>query len=59
MYTVHTNVHGRGADFLRFGHGPILVQINKQHSQAQLYGIRTRVIYLTQTHYVYVEYHTS
>ena len=35
-------VHGRGADltlFFRFGHGPILVQINLQHSQAQPYGI--------------------
>ena len=34
MYTIH----GRGADlpiFLLFGHGPILVQINLQHSQAQ------------------------
>ena len=38
--------------FLRFGHGPILVQINLQHSQAQPYGICTRVIYLTQTHYM-------
>ena len=31
MYTVHG-----GADlpfFMRFGHGPILVQINQQHSQ--------------------------
>ena len=31
-------VHGLGADlpfFLRFGHGPFLVQINLQHSQAQ------------------------
>ena len=52
MYTVHS-VHGRGADlpfFLRFGHIPILVQINLQHSHAQPYGVRTRVIYLTQTH---------
>ena len=42
MYTVH----GRGADlhvFLRFGHGPIFVQINLQPSQAQPYGICTRV----------------
>ena len=34
MYTVH----GRGADLiflLRFGHGPKLVQINLQLSQAQ------------------------
>ena len=49
MYTVH----GRGADlpfFMRFGHGPILVQINLQQSQAQPYGICTRVIYLTHTH---------
>ena len=55
MYTVH----GRGADlpfFMRFGPGPILVQINLQHSQEQHYGICTRVIYLTQTH-LYVEYH--
>jgi hypothetical protein len=28
-------VHGRGAEiFMRFGHNPILVQINLQHSQA-------------------------
>ena len=40
--------------FLRFGHGPILVQINLQHSQAQPYCVCTRVIYLTQTHYEYV-----
>ena len=46
MYTVY----GQGADlhfFMRFGHGPILVQINLQHSQAQPYGICIRVIYLT------------
>ena len=39
MYTVH----GRGADLpfsLRFGHGPILVQINLQHSQAQPYAYK-------------------
>jgi hypothetical protein len=57
MYTEH----GRGADllfFMRFGHGPILVQINLQHSQAQPYGICTRVIYLTQTH-LSVEHHTE
>ena len=38
MYTVH----GQGADlphFLHFGHGPILVQINMQHSQAQPYAL--------------------
>ena len=55
MYTVHS----KGADlpfFMRFGHGPILVQINLQHSQAQPYVICTRVIYLTQTH-LYVEHH--
>ena len=54
-------VHGRGANlpfFMRFGHGPILVQINLQHSQAQPYGICTRVIYLTQTH-LCVEHHTE
>ena len=54
MYTVQ----GRGADllfFMRFGHGPILVQIN---SQAQPYGICTRVIYLTQTH-LYAEHLTE
>ena len=42
MYTVQ--LHGRGADlpfFLRFVHGPILVKINLQYSQAQLYGICT------------------
>ena len=38
---------------LRFSQGPILVQINLQHSQAQPYGICTRVIYLTQTHYMW------
>ena len=57
MYTVHV----RGADlpfFMRFGHCPILVQINLQHSQAQPYGICTRVIYLTQTH-LYSEHHTE
>jgi hypothetical protein len=45
MYTEH----GRGADLpflLRFDHGPILVQINMQHSQAQPYGKCTRVICL-------------
>ena len=54
-------VHGRGADlpfFMRFGHGPILVQINLQLSQAQPYGISTCVIYLTQIH-LYVEHHTE
>ena len=43
MYTVN----GRGADFpffMRFGQGPILVQINLQHSQAQPYGISIRFI---------------
>ena len=43
MYTIH----GRRADlpfFMRLGHGPTLVQINLQHSQAQPYGICTRVI---------------
>ena len=43
---------------LRFGHGPILVQMNLQHRQAQSYCICTRVIYLTQTQ-VYVEHHTE
>ena len=40
---MHT-VHGRGADlifFCNFGHSPILVQMNIQHSQAQLYSICT------------------
>jgi hypothetical protein len=55
MYTVQ--LHGRGAD-LPFGHGPILVHINLCHSQAQPYGICTRVICLTQTH-SYVEHHTE
>ena len=57
MYTVH----GRRADlpfFMRFGHGPILVQINLQHIQAQPYGICTRVIYLTQSH-LNVEHNTE
>ena len=57
MYTVH----GRGAVlpfFWRFGHGPILVQINLGHSQAQPYGVCTRVIYLTQNH-LYMEHHTE
>ena len=57
MYTVH----GRGADlpfFMHFRHGPILVQINLQHSQAQPYGICTRVIYLTQPH-LYVDHQTE
>ena len=43
MYTVH----GRGADlpfFMRFGHGPILVERNLQHDQAQPYDICTREI---------------
>ena len=39
---------------MRFGQGPILVQINLQHSQAQPYGICTRVIYLTQTHFFFI-----
>ena len=37
-----STVHGRGAVlpfFMRYGHGPILLQINLQHSQAQPYGI--------------------
>ena len=57
MYTVHN----RGADlpiFLRFGHDPILVQMNLQHSQTQPCGICTRVIYLTQSH-LYVDHHTE
>ena len=57
MYTAQ----GRGADlplFLRFEHGLILVQINLEHSQAQLYNICTRVIYLSQAHF-YVEHHTE
>ena len=57
LYTVH----GKGADlpfFMRFGHYTILVQINLQHSQAQPYGICTRVIYLTQSH-LYVEHNTE
>ena len=36
----------------------ILVHMNLQHSQAQPYGIFTRVIYLTQT-YLYVEHHAE
>ena len=43
---------------LFFGHDPILVQINLQHSQAQSYGICTRVIYQTQSH-LYVEHQTE
>ena len=35
---------------MRFGHGPILVQIKLQHSQVQPYIICTCIIYLTQTH---------
>ena len=57
MYTVH----GKGADlpfFMRLPHGPILVQINLQHRQAQPYGICTSVIYLTQNHF-YMEHHTE
>ena len=53
MYTVH----GRGAD-LFFFYVSATVQINHQHSQAQPWGIRTRVIYLTQT-LLYVEHHTE
>ena len=51
MYTEH----GRGADlfFFAFSHGPILIQINLQHSQAQPYGTCTRIIFLTQTHYMW------
>ena len=59
---MYSSVHGRVADLpilLRFGHGPIMVQINVQYSQAQLYGICTCVIYLTQTHYMYSTYHYS
>ena len=40
----------RSPFLLRLGHGPILVQKNLQHSQAQLISICIRVIYLTQTH---------
>ena len=49
MYTVH----GQGVDLPFF-----LVQINLQHSQAQPYGICTRVISLTET-YLYVEHDTE
>ena len=52
MYTVH----GRGADLpflLRFGQGPILVQINLQYSQAQTDAICIRVINITQSHYMW------
>ena len=44
--------------YFAFSHGPILVQINLQHSQAQPFGICTRVIYQTQTH-LYVEHYTE
>ena len=53
-----TNVHctlsrSRSPFLLCFGHGPILVHINLQHSQANP-KVCTRVIYLNQT-YLYVE----
>ena len=48
----------RSPFLLRFGHGPILEQINLQQSQAKPYGICTRVIYLTQTH-LFVEHLTE
>ena len=46
-------LHGRGADlpvFLRFGHGPILVQINLQHIQGR---------YLPKSNSLYLEHHTE
>ena len=57
------SVHGRGVDrspflFAFVGHGPILLQINLQQSQAQPYGICTRVISLTET-YLYVKHDTG
>ena len=38
---------------LRFGQGPIMVQLILQYSQAQPYDICTRVISLSQTLYVW------
>ena len=58
MYTVH----GRGADlpfFMRFGHGPILVPINLQHSHAQPYDIHIYYRYLPNLNSLYVEHHTE
>ena len=49
MYTLH----GQGVDLPFF-----LVQIDLKHSQAQPYGICTRVISLTET-YLYVEHKTE
>ena len=43
------STHCRHSVLLRFGHGPILVQMSLQHSQAQPYSIRTRVVYFIQT----------
>ena len=48
----------RSPFLLRFDHGPILIQINLQHSQSQPYGICPRVNYLTQTN-LYVEHYTE
>ena len=57
MYTVQYMVE-EPISLLCLGLGSILLQINLEHSQAQPYGICTRVIYLTQTH-LYVEHHTE
>ena len=52
MYTVH--VRGTDLPFFCVSAKVQLVQTNLQHSQAQPYGICTRVIFPTQTH-LYVE----
>ena len=41
--STHVHCYCRGADLQRFGHGPILVQINLQHSQAQPYAFVTHI----------------
>ena len=51
-------LHGRGTDLPFFAFCQILEKINLQLSQAQPYGICTRVIYLSQTP-LYVEHHTE
>ena len=44
MYIHCTWSRSRSPFLLRFGHGPLLVQINLQHGQAQPFGICSRYL---------------
>ena len=45
----------RSSFVLRFGHGPILVQINLQYSQAQLYGCALALFHIHNKRMYYTE----